>query len=482
MSLAKSGSNLLRIAGGGGVISVSQDAGGLVGHGYTVTHYVDIAANVGAANDDTDQGATAWTNASSALTPCSWGTAVRRAAAGNIVEVAPGTYSAVGGSGGDGAAFQIGVAGSSGNLIVFTAKYPAAYNASSRTKLRNTASLVGSVHDAPVLKLHNYVAVDGFYFDYSDGARPSTRGIVYLGYGLTGCEVRRCRFDRQDLDANDDGDNYNCIQHHFTTNAKIRDNHFYNGYDSTGSHNEACMTTYGAENFLFENNWIENATTGLYIKGGDGGQPEGNTGTVRYNFFDRTRIGIECTTTAASGSGEVIITQNLVKEAASGVNHALMFENSSVTECRNFKVRNNTFIGTGDEGNGVVGTESGISGSGCEFKDNIVATFATHTQVTVNCQQALTNFTTWDYNRYYENGNTVQYFLSSTHNGLAAWQSASSRDANSTEGDPSFVNQASGDYTLAGGSPCLTASSTGGPIGCYITGSEEIGLRGSPSY
>ncbi len=479
MSLAKSGSNLLRIAGGGGVISVSQDAGGLVGHGYTPTHYISTSGA------STMSQAT-YNAAANSGTPCTIHVARTYAVAGDIIEAAPGVYEdtiASGGGGGTSPIFPFVNSGSSGNPIILTAQYPAAYNEDSDyyTQFGRSDDVAPTASNCPIFGARNYIVLDGLFFDYANGAMPWTRGIIYLGYGVTGWEVRRCRFLRTDLGGDDDGDNYNCIHGHNSTDCKVLDCLFINGYDNGGSHNEACITTYGCENFTIEHNEFRDVTTGLYIKGGDGGS-DGNYGAVRFNKFTGTKYGIECTTTASTGTNAALISQNLFIESSNTPTQALAFENSSSVECRYFQVRNNTFIGAGDEEAGVIATEAGVALNGCEFVNNIVAVFANSTQVLVNAQQALTNFVIWDYNRYYENGNTPQYFVGSTQTGIANWRTASSRDANSTEGDPGFTNQAAGDYTLSGGSACLTASSTGGPIGCYITGSEEIGLRASPTY
>jgi len=58
---------------------------------------------------------------------------------------------------------------------------------------------------------------------------------------------------------------------------------------------------------------------------------------------------------------------------------------------------------------------------------------------------------------------------------LANWNAASGFDANSLTSDPLFTNLGLGDFTLQAGSPALTGSSVGGPIGAYITGLEQIG-------
>jgi len=58
---------------------------------------------------------------------------------------------------------------------------------------------------------------------------------------------------------------------------------------------------------------------------------------------------------------------------------------------------------------------------------------------------------------------------------------------NSITTDPSFTNEVTHDYTLQGGSPCLTLGrdNLGAfgtvdatiPAGAYVTGSETIGVR-----
>ena len=48
---------------------------------------------------------------------------------------------------------------------------------------------------------------------------------------------------------------------------------------------------------------------------------------------------------------------------------------------------------------------------------------------------------------------------------------------------PTVTFAGAGDYRLSSnGQDALTASDVGGPVGCYVTGSEEIGVRTSPGY
>lgn len=131
---------------------------------------------------------------------------------------------------------------------------------------------------------------------------------------------------------------------------------------------------------------------------------------------------------------------------------------------------------------GAAYVEAGIDMTANIFRDNIVASVEPGTaQVLVNAYDvaSLNNFAQWDYNLYYNNGATPTFAINGAiHSGLAAWQSASGRDANSLVAAPQFTNAAGEDFRLvSNGQAALTASSTGGALGCYITGTETIGIR-----
>jgi len=85
------------------------------------------------------------------------------------------------------------------------------------------------------------------------------------------------------------------------------------------------------------------------------------------------------------------------------------------------------------------------------------------------------------------NGMADYGHLNVTDYDLAGWKTATGEDDDSIDTAPSFVNAAGGDYHLTqNGQPALTLGrvvhSIGGtngdtiPAGCYITGSEEIGI------
>jgi chitodextrinase len=258
----------------------------------------------------------------------------------------------------------------------------------------------------------------------------------------------------------------------------VRGNVIRGGFDDTGSHNEAVITFYGARDFLVENNTFDNVTIGIFIKGTDSTQ--GNRGIIRYNLFTDVRMGIEAATTYDTGTDTVDIYQNIITLSSVVATHALAWENATGVP-RYVQAWNNTLIGTGDEEQGIVVTEpTALDVTGGVFRDNIIARFSTGgNQVLVNAQTSLAAFDDFDHNLYYSNGGTPLFYDGSIRTGLAAWQSATSRDALSDVDDPDFENQSTGDYRLATGSPALTLSSTGGAVGAYITGSETIGAGGS---
>jgi hypothetical protein len=94
-----------------------------------------------------------------------------------------------------------------------------------------------------------------------------------------------------------------------------------------------------------------------------------------------------------------------------------------------------------------------------------------------------TTYTTFDYNCYYQVSGTQRWVTNGiTYNTFAAWEAAVQADVagqedNSITSNPSFTNAGADDYTLAGGSPCLATGQGGVNMGCYLTGSEEIGVE-----
>jgi hypothetical protein len=234
--------------------------------------------------------------------------------------------------------------------------------------------------------------------------------------------------------------------------------------------------------FRLEHNSFENVTTGMYIKGSNEGV--GNAGTIRYNSYRGFRHGIELT--ESQPGLHVDVSQNLFYDwNQAGAGHAIAFENSVAALHRNFRVFSNTIISAPMAGTGGVALEATINMSGDVFRDNIVAALESNSQVLVNGWEigSLGPFAAWDHNWYFNAGAAPTAALNGAiHSGLAAWRTASGRDASSVASDPQFVNAAAKDYRLKPTSPARTASSTAGPVGAYLTGDEVIGVRLQPPY
>jgi hypothetical protein len=122
------------------------------------------------------------------------------------------------------------------------------------------------------------------------------------------------------------------------------------------------------------------------------------------------------------------------------------------------------------------------------FQNNIVAHLADTSLdhgllLTVNFD--LNQCVAWNYNCYHHAGASGKWRDEPTeYTAIANWKTLwSPAEANSIYSNPQFVDYAAGNFRLASnGQSALTASSTGGPVGAYQTGSEEIGVRASPSY
>lgn len=419
---------------------------------YTPTHYVTASASGGGAGSSSN--------------PWTLNEAMVNARAGNVVLVGPGRYSA---SPGDATtpAFRPYADGTASSPIVFVAQYPAATEdtPSRWSQLIRTGGATSPVVGAGGNGAYrSHIVFDGFYLDYNDGAYPTSRGVVYVGFGNRGVQIRRFRIQRANLGSADDGDNYNCIQIHGSADTVIADNLFLGGLDLSGSHNESCITTYGAQNFTIEHNEFRGVTAGVFVKGSFSGT--GNTGVVRYNRFSGFKYGVEMT--ESTDSGRVEIRQNLFHSWPGGYS-ALNYENGVGGQNRNFVVRNNTVVVPADGGDlGGVGLEPGVAMTGNEFSDNIVYAPVSTNQVLVNAWQVpnLSPFAAWDGNVYFNGGQSGQFAVGGAIvTGLPAWRTASGRDASAAFVDPALDSA----YNRT------TATPAG--KGAYITGSEVIGIR-----
>ena len=411
-----------------------------------------------------------------------------RATAGSYVQCAPGVYVGTLVDARWQPPFKPTNSGSSGSPIVFYAQYPGAYNEGSTalySELRaNTTTIRAAV--AGITGGQDYIIFDGFVFDQTYSYPRPSNGNFCIGQttGATNCEIRRFLCLNQ---AQPSGDNYSNFFVEATTNFRLTDTR---GRGGNASGEGDMITMYGCVNFLLEHNECIDMRIGMYAKGSNGATY--NSGTMRYNYGSGITDKFMMASVVEPTLG-IDVYQNLAvgciqawraDPAGEGPNHCRVFNNTFVDSVQTG--------GLGLPHEAVIWFEGSVAPSGHEFYNNIVANTSTSSTVNLGCIQMTTAITTAfsviDYNNYYNGGGSL-YFSDNQDNDVsgdwmsfASWQTFVSDEANSITSNPSFVNAGAGNYRLNVGSAALTAGSTGGPVGCYITGSEEIGLRTSPTY
>jgi hypothetical protein len=459
--------------------------------GYTATHYVTANAT--------------GTGNGSLGSPWTLAQAMAQAVAGNQVRVAPGVYSGLWNSGLGSAArytavFRPANSGTAASPIVFFAQNPATANYGSTSlysELRHNGAGSDSIASSPAMGATgvNYVIFDGFYAKFST-AYPAPSGGTFCLHTTTGSHLRRIVVDVDISIANTSTYNPNAIWCAGATSSFISDCRFEGspGVHLNGSHIELADPNHG---FTIQNctsNCINGAVS-IFVKGGStGGQ--GTNITLRNNYC---RGGLLM---GNVNGGDVY--NNLVVSNSGGIPGIFGFR--YYPDMGNVRVYNNTFVLSGDQY--VMGVTYhrqptvNFRSTSSRFYDNIVRlTNSTLGQV-MNTQpqgggvsyitnaSVATDFDLIDRNVYYAGGSQLRHYdaAGTLYTGIAAWRAglagfmgANARETNSTEGDPLFVGAS--DYHLQAGSPARTG--IGGrttTAGCYITGTEEIGVRANPTY
>lgn len=393
-----------------------------------------------------------------------WGNAVRASAnaseaasAGDTVLVTAGTYSTAGTGTRNDPAFNPVNSGTAGNLITFQAV--------------GTVTLQLSSSDGPTFGAYavDYIKWKGFSVDEANATAHSDTGTVVI-WDSTGSVIEDCT-----IDGNGDplwGDNHNGIRLEAAVDPIVRNNTIHDVYTSTvNGHNGAGIMTYSVRGALIENNTIYNAGAGIFVKGES--TVSQHSFTIRYNLIhDVTGKGIYfANATENNASLPSTITQNIIYGCggygiiiSSDVSsiHYVTVSNNTVNDCvLNLSMRNATGA------NDLAFTNNISSNPGASGENFNAGDVSSHTAWSA------------DYNLYYARERWS--YNSSSYTTLANWRTAISDEANSSLQDPLFVSVGTYDFHLQAGSPALTASSTGGPVGAYITGSETIGAGASSS-
>jgi parallel beta-helix repeat protein len=270
-----------------------------------------------------------------------------------------------------------------------------------------------------------------------------------------------------------------------TVGTVLRNNTIYN-YKSDGcgewNINGAGILLYFADGTIIENNTIQLAGTGIYMKGSD----HINT-TIRKNLIYDTQIAIAYQYTGASGNN--YITQNIIRCTGTPAPEKYGIWVRNDTE--NIWIVNNTIVGCESAGIGY-GKAFTTEPSGTYVYNNIVSQSAGNSWGS-DSGASLAPVTA-DYNLYYS---ATRFAVNGTQTSLADWRTAlggcpnAGNDCSAISSDPLFVNAGTYNYRLQVGSPALTLgvdvldldgdSSTVDtiPAGAYITGSETIGAGAS---
>jgi hypothetical protein len=441
--------------------------------GYTPTHYVTANAT-GAGNG-------------SIGSPWTLQQAMTNAVAGNRVRVAAGIYSATRGTSWT-TAFYPRNSGTALNPIVFYAETPAATNrstpaafselrVSNPTALPSGSGVLGSSVEGGNA---SHVVFDGFYARRTHAPPYSSKG-AFSTNGVSGIKYRRIYYDYEGSTLDDD--NYCAFFVQGSSDVSIEDCYITGNYGS-GNHNGSCITFYYCPNFTVRNNEFYNFNCGVYVKVAYG-TPQ--YGEISYNRFEQSsHFAMSLKDSSSQG---VSIHHNLSVRAS-----AFEIDNGGSTVSNSFFAYNNTFAGASSLGslvryenlaqysgsssfyNNICMDNSGTVTNMWLRNDGQTETFSTH----------FARYTLLDYNVYFDS-NGAATFNDATSRNFTGYRSqltgypAAVREANSVESPVTFVSAS--DYRLAAnGQAALTRSNVGGPVGCYVTGSEEIGPRTSPSY
>lgn len=373
--------------------------------------------------------------------------------------------------------FKIGGSGSSGSPIIVVAKRMAVYNQgapATLTELRSDDPFTGSADpldplwngNSAVIGTHqqDWVTIKGFQFDLSVAPPRPSNGVVLLNES-DNCRIEKCYFDQILLS---DGDNFSSIFIRGCVNAYAANCKGVGGSDDTGAtnHNAAFLITYGSLGTLLEHLEAEDVNQFVFIKGTHFSGTR-NSGTMRYcKATDCSQDLVDFTTVDATAGFDAY--QNLAIRCRMGVN----MDASSPTENGYARVYANTLVDLISRGYEV---ESGVTMTGTELYDNVIAFMATTSAIAVSFGAASDDDTDLHHNLYHEAGGSAQFHASgTTRTGLDDWVTATGQESGSTEADPSFADAGADDYRRLGSD---TGSSTSGRRGCYITNDEEIGLE-----
>lgn len=415
-------------------------------------------------------------------------TALSTAAEGAIIGVLPGTYTGTAGGGRFNVAWTTTYSGTIGNPIKIVAKYQAVSLSTpgsngNRSELAHTgSSAYNDANSSPVFgpSSRNYVEWYGFYVDERTSYSHADTGPVVL-YNTTGGKVINCYIQGGTATWTD---NHCGIRSEEVDNAEISNN-YIRDIQTSGTPNGVNVVgiqTYDSRDLLITHNTIADCRSGIFVKGIQNGVTSNDQHNITMTYNRITGISHTGIAAGMIDSGTNIVAYNLIDGAAVfGLRlrvDATVSRDGTPIVSDDWTVHHNT-IDVSDSTNLVGVIENGTTDLwGTVVRDNlIVVTNGANARPLYNSGTRTANYPTLSYNRYWSSTGTPAWNkLSVNYNTIGDWQTSGAIESNSSYGDPSFVSRGT-DWKLSGSSDALTASSTGGPVGCYLTGSEEIGVE-----
>lgn len=406
--------------------------------------------------------------------------ALASAGPGAIIGLLPGIYTGVNQNSRYTPAWRITNDGTPSAAIRVVAKFPAAWLANvgtnaSRSELRSGHTLVDS-QGCPALGClnANYQEWNGLYVNEAVSTGHPDTGTSVL-WASNHCTIKNCVFEGIGIPA-PWADNHNGVRCEGTTGCVVTNNRISNFNSAQGasggwSHNGAGVMTYGSNDLEVSHNTISGCGSGIFIKG----QATNQYGVrVLYNRITDCGSGLLPGITSPTGTGNEMA-YNLVARC---MGTTLRLVADAAPGCNNWDVHHNTFDLGGAAGqNGMYNVTTWHR----ELRDNlfILDNGGGWHAFYVNDSVQVASLPDFHHNLYFATSGTPRWVgFNGAHSSLSAWQAASGVDAGSVDVDPLLVDRAAGDYRLSASSPARTASSTGGPVGCFVSGSEVIGVVG----
>jgi hypothetical protein len=319
----------------------------------------------------------------------------------------------------------------------------------------------------------NYATFDGFFVDMAEAQPKGDSGVIRVENGR-GVHFRNFEIKGTRTNMGTNPVIYRPQNAVDTVLSNFRAYDFSN--DTSGSDTPQSglfSDQYGDQNFLIEHFEIRNTERGIYLKGTTPG-PVFNYGTIRYGIV--------------SGNHECFRFNDLHASNLTTVEYSLCYDvsagprttgagfalGSETTPVRNLLIHHVTVARMRADTSNIAGSLYGRNsiGSNVTIRDNLFDIDNGRFGHAISFEEISTLPAVLNYNGYTKSGATLTWaFNGAEYNRLAAWRTATGRDANSLVlSSTPFVNRASGDFRVAAGHPAMTASSTGGQLGAYAGG------------